>query len=30
MQKMGAEMCEWLVKSNEQFCEIFELEVKNE
>lgn len=30
MQKMGEEMCEWLVKSNEQFCEIFELEVENE
>lgn len=30
MQKMGEEMCAWLVKSNEQFCELFELEVENE
>jgi|LGVE01.1.fsa_nt_gb DNA-binding MarR family transcriptional regulator len=30
MQKMGAEMCECLVKSNKQFCEFFEHEVKNE
>lgn len=29
MEKMGEEMREWLVKSTEKFCELFESEVKN-